>query len=89
MAGADLGATVRLPTDKNFEPRISNTTTQQQVSPRIPFLHVERDERYDIVALRSCVDSQGTPGKFYQYALPRCTMMISRCSFWHLLYQSL
>jgi len=31
MAGVDLGATVRLPTDKNFEPRISNTTTHRQV----------------------------------------------------------
>lgn len=30
MSGADLGAAVRLPKDKNFEPRISNTITHRQ-----------------------------------------------------------
>jgi hypothetical protein len=47
-AGPELGTTVRLPTDKNFEPRFSNTTTQRQVFPRVLFLHDERSEWHDM-----------------------------------------
>lgn len=51
IAGADLGATVRLATDKNFELRISNTTTHRQVSIRVPFSHDERPRWRDTVAM--------------------------------------